>query len=308
MRLIWWFATVAAVSLVSIVLSESRALDPAENLTLTASAPLQGVLLDAAGPIQDIYDGIADRGELARENERLREEVEALKAQLAGQQDADARIAELEAALGVKQSRPEDQLLAANVIAEEPSALKSMIAIDRGIGDGLDEGMVVLSRSGSLVGTVAHAYEGYAWIRLITDPGSAVNAQVNVDAQQPQPAASPGVITGDTPVGQASPTEGASPPAQAATTVRGVAEGDLHARVTLNLLPPDAAIRQGSLVVTSGLGGNYPPGILIGSIGEVEDRPQSAFKKASVDPASELSSLETVLVLISFKPARLEAP
>ena len=97
---------------------------------------------------------------------------------------------ELEEALGSKQARPEDQLLAANVIAEDTSGLKRMIAIDRGSNDGLDEGMVVLSRGGSLVGTVARAYEDFAWIRLITDPDSAINAQVS--APPPSPQATPG--------------------------------------------------------------------------------------------------------------------
>jgi cell shape-determining protein MreC len=126
-----------------------------QNLTLSVSAPAQGVLRDAASPIDDIYDGIADRGDLVRENEDLRQQVEALEAQVAAHQDAELRIQELEAALGVKQSRPQDQFLAVNVIAEEPSKLKRMVAIDRGISDGLDEGMVVLSQSGTLVGTIA---------------------------------------------------------------------------------------------------------------------------------------------------------
>jgi rod shape-determining protein MreC len=76
----------------------------------------------------------------------------------------------------------------------------------------------------------------------------------------------------------------------------------------LDLLPPDVEIAAGSLVVTSGLGGNYPPGILIGSIRDVEQRPQSPFKRATIEPATDLSSLETVLVLVNFRPARLVAP
>ena len=163
-------ATVLVVGIISIFLSEQRTLDPARNLTLTASAPLEAMLRDAASPIDDIYEGIADRGQLTRDNEELKAEIERLQTELAAQEDAEARILELEAALGVKQQRPDDQLLAANVIAQEPSALKRMVAIDRGIGDGIDEGMVVLSRSGSLVGTVARAYQDFAWIRLVTDP------------------------------------------------------------------------------------------------------------------------------------------
>lgn len=308
MRLIWWLATVLAVSFVSIFLSHHHATDPARNLTLTVSAPLEDVLYDAAHPIDNIYEGIADRGDLVRENEELRAEVERLQAELAARENNDQRIAALEDALGVKLNRPDDKLLAANIVAQDPSGQKRLVAIDRGSGDGIEEGMVILSRSGSLVGTVATAYSDYSWVRLITDPDSAVNAQVEVSPAQlgtsndvlTAPSATPGAAA------PASPTP---PPAAAETTsVRGVADGDLRQGLILDLLPPDANIPKDTLVVTSGLGGNYPAGILIGSIKDIQQRPEAAFKKAVLEPSTQLSSLETVLVLVSFKPARLESP
>lgn len=304
MRLIWWLATVVAVSLLSIFLSHHHATDPAHNLTLTVSAPFEDVLYDAVHPINDVFAGITDRGDLVRENEELRAEVERLQAELASRETNDQRIAALEDALGVKLNRPDDKLLAANVVAQDPSGQKRLVAIDRGSGDGIEEGMVILSRSGSLVGTVDTAYKDYAWVRLITDPDSAVNAQVEVSPAQ---AGNNDVLTppSTTPGASSSPT---SAPVQESISVRGVADGDLRQGLILDLLPPDANIPKDTLVVTSGLGGNYPPGILIGSIKDIQQRPQAAFKKAVLEPATQLNSLETVLVLVSFKPARLESP
>jgi len=317
MRLVWWLATVVAISVFAIFLSEQRMLDPVQNLSLTVSAPASGGLRDAARPVDDLFRGITDRGDIVQENRDLRQQNEALEQALAQQQDAQQRVRELEEALGVKQGQPEDQLLAANVIAEDTSGLKRMIAIDRGLGDGLDEGMVVLSRGGSLVGTVSRAYEDFAWVRLITDPDSTVNAQV-VPAPSPQgsPAASD-VIIGATPTPQpAGASPGATPaPTPAPTPVatagdqgsslRGVVEGDLRHGLWLDLLPPDLTLPEGSLVSTSGLGGNYPRALLIGSVEAVEQRPQSPFTSAEIEPASSLSGLDTVLVLLSFTPARL---
>jgi cell shape-determining protein MreC len=154
------------ISVISIFLSHHGATDPVQNL-LTVSSPLQGGLRDLAGPINDAFLGITDRGDIKRENERLREELELAQNQLAEQQDAAQRVLDLEAALGLKDSRPEDTLLAADVIAEEPSGLKRVIAINRGLDDGLDEGMVVLSRAGSIVGVVSRVYSDFAWIRLL---------------------------------------------------------------------------------------------------------------------------------------------
>lgn len=307
MRVVWWFATLTLVSLVTIFLSERNALDPFKNVTLTISAPVESAVRDTADPLGDIYEGITDRGDLVRENERLREEVEALQAQLADQQMALLRIAELEDALEVKSTRPDDQLLVAAVISEDPSRLKRSIAIDRGEGDGVREGMAVLSREGSLIGTVSHAFADFAWVRLISDPDSAVNAQVNVmppsEGDEVLPPGTP--APGDEPQASATPVPTAEP---APEPVRGVAEGDLRNELVLGLLPPEAAVESGALVVTSGLGGNYPPGILIGSVSAVEQRPQAPFKKAFVEPSAGLASLDTVLVLISFEPARLSPP
>jgi len=316
MRLVWWLAAVTVISLVGIVFSERRALDPVQNLSLTATTPLASRLRNAARPVDDFFKGITDRGDIVRENKDLRDQIEKLQNAVASQQNAEQRVRELEDALKVKQARPEDQLLVANVMSEDTSGLKRMIAIDRGSKDGLDEGMVVLSRSGSLVGTVSRAFNDFSWVQLVTDPDSSVNAQVIPGAAQPQagaPTPTPDVTTTPAAPTPAPPTSSPAPtgappppsPTPLPTPVRGVAEGDLKHELILDLLPPDTSLAEGSLVTTSGLGGNYPRELLIGSVQGVEQRPQSPFTKATLKPAANLSTLDTVLVLLSFKPARL---
>jgi rod shape-determining protein MreC len=314
MRLIWWAGTVLAISLVSIFLSHQHRLDPIENLSLTATAPIEESLRNVASPVNDIIDGITDRGGLARENEQLRAENEALRVQLAEQQNLEQLLDEAARALEVKQSRPEDLLLAANVIAQDPGGFKRQIAINRGLSDNVDEGMAVLSENGSLIGTVSRAYQDFAWVRLVTDPDSVVNAQVNLTTIQPLEGTQPQVLTPETP---ASPTPTPSPnvlqdpsptPAPPEQSfVRGVAEGDLRRGIVLDL-PSGATVEQGDLVVTSGLGGNYRRALLIGTIKSVDRQLQSPFTRTTLEPAADLGVLDTVLVLISFRPARLEGP
>jgi len=277
MRTLWWTLAIAGMSLISIVLSENRAFDPLQNLSLTAAAPLESAIRDLADPASDFLQGVFDRGDVVRENERLRRELERLQTEMAAGEDARRRVRELEEALGFKQSRPEDQLVAADVIAQDPSGLKRALAINRGSKDGLDEGMVVLSRDGSLVGTVSLVHDDFAWLRLITDPNSAVNVAVQ-------------------------------PLGEEAAAARGIAVGDLRAGVSLEMLPTEAAIKQGDLVTTSGLGGNYPRALLLGTVKTIEEKPQAPSKRAVLEPSAELSALETVFIVTSFKPARLSAP
>lgn len=312
MRLVWWLATVLAISLVSIVLSEQGAIDPVRNLSLTAASPLRGGIRDIAAPVSDAFAGIIDCGSLAEENDRLTAQVEQLQVQLAQQQDSLQRIRELEDAVGVKQSRPEDTLEAANVIAEDTSGLNRYIAIDLGERDGLDEGMIVLSRNGSLIGTIAQIYGDFAWVRLITDPDSAINTQVSsAPATEPQATATPPAATPGSPTPQASSapiTPTPAPTPAEPSLIKAVARGDLRREILLDLIPSAAGLARGDLVLTSGHGGNYPRGLLVGSIEDVEVRPQAPFKIATVNPAADLSGLDTVLVLTSFMPARLTSP
>ncbi|MCH6555741.1 MAG: rod shape-determining protein MreC [Chloroflexi bacterium] len=277
MRLLWWTLAVVSVSLFSILLSENRTLDPLQNLSLTIAAPMENGLRDVADPISDFFRGIFNRGDLVRENERLREELERLQTETAATEDAQRRLQELEEALGVKENRPDDVFVVADVIAQDPSGFKRALAIDRGSKDGLDEGMVVLSKSGSLVGVVSLVYEEFAWLRLISDPNNAVNIAV---------------LTGG----------------EEGSEARGVAVGDLRSRLSLEMLPTEAQIQEGDLVITSGLGGNYPRTLLLGSVTSVEEKPQALAKRATMEPAADLSSLDTVLIITNFRPARLEGP
>ena len=277
MRTLWWTLAIVGMSLVSIVLSEHRTFDPLQNLSLTIAAPVDSGIRDLANPASDFFQGIFNRGDIVRENERLRREMERLQTQVAAGEDATRRVRELEDALGFKDSRPDDQLVVADVIAQDPSGLKRALAINRGSNDGLDEGMVVLSRDGSLVGTVSLVYDDFAWLRLITDPNSAVNIAV-----LPQGAKD--------------------------AAARGIAAGDLRSGVTLEMLPTETEVNPGDLVTTSGLGGNYPRALLLGTVKTVEDKPQAPSKRAVLEPAADISALETILVVTSFKPARLAAP
>jgi rod shape-determining protein MreC len=229
---------------------------------------LQGV----AEPIADFLEGIFDRGELVRENRRLSEDNERLLSELARLQDAEQRYDELLQLLEVEKGRPQDEFAVANVIAREPSNLRKAIAIDRGVNDGVVEGLPVIAEGGSLVGTVSRAYDDFAWVTLLSDPDSVVNVRVQkADAS-------------------------------------GLVSGDLRRGLMLDMVPSSAPLEPGLLVTTSGLGGNYPQGFLIGTIESVDNKPQALFQKAVLAPASDLSGLETVLVLTSFTPTRLQAP
>jgi rod shape-determining protein MreC len=62
------------------------------------------------------------------------------------------------------------------------------------------------------------------------------------------------------------------------------------------------------MVITSGVGGDFPPGLIIGRVSAVGSSRQEIFKDVTVEPLASLSRLETVLVLTSFTPLQLQGP
>ena len=225
---------------------------------------------NAAEPVADALDRVAERQDLEDENRQLRQQIEELRAEIADLSEQQALSEGLQELLKVQQGRPNDQFLVARVIAKDPSNLKERIAIDRGSDDGVAEGMVVMSAANSLVGVVSSTLADFAWVTLITDPNSSVNAMVMESRTQ------------------------------------GVVSGTLHNGLRMELLPQDTEVAPGSTVATSGLGGNFPDALLIGEVVSVQGSPQDIFQKAEVQPSADLSRLDNVLVLTSFRPARLD--
>ena len=267
-----WTVTLFALGVFLIVVSRVGALSPLENAVLAVTSPAQEALRSAAEPAADFFSSLGEGNQLKDENRRLRAENDRLSAEAARLKENEIRLQELRQLLQVKESRPEQEFLAANIFARDPGNLREVVAIDRGRSDGLREGMVVMTEGGSLVGRVTKLLDDYAWVTLITDPDSAVSAMVQE------------------------------------TRAQGVVAGSYSRRLTMEFLRQGAVVDAGNVVVTSGVGGNFPPGLLIGRVVAVESARQEVFKDVSVEPVASLSRLETVLVLTSFAPREVRAP
>jgi rod shape-determining protein MreC len=87
-------------------------------------------------------------------------------------------------------------------------------------------------------------------------------------------------------------------PSRAQATVLGDVTGEL----SLDLIPQTAQVNNGDLVLTSGLGGNFPPNIIVGQVTSVRSRDNDLFQRASVQPVEDFTDIEIVLVITNFQP------
>jgi rod shape-determining protein MreC len=267
-----WLSFVVAASVLFIIASRFAIFDPLEDATLSVAAPIESGLRDATQPFADFISHLTDINRLSDDNQSLKEENERLLAELARLHEVEIRNQELEQLLNLRGQRAGEALLASSVFAREPNNLQDLVAIDRGASDGVAEGMVVLTQQGSLVGSVTRVLDHSAWVTLITDQTSAVSAVIQ------------------------------------ASRVQGVVAGSTDGNLTMEFVEGTADVNAGDLVLTSGIGGSYPPGEVIGKVTNVERTAQELFQSVRVEPLAALERLEGVLVLTSFVPQQGAAP
>jgi rod shape-determining protein MreC len=202
----------------------------------------------------------------------LRAENERLTNDLALARENAVEAQQLQDLAAVQAQFPQDQFLAANVVERDASNLRSIVAIDRGSSDGVRQGMIVVTEGRSLVGTISKVLDDYAWVTLITDPKSAVSAMVQESRAE------------------------------------GVVAGNYNGDLIMEFVGQGAAVKEGDFVVTSGIGGGYPPDVVIGRVSTVKKAEQDLFQSVYVDHLASLTDLENVLVMTSHEPHELERP
>ena len=215
--------------------------------------------------LQDFLTAPRDVASLRQRNSELESEVSELQAQVIQLQQQVGETEILAALVDFSRARSENSYKSAAVIGRDPSPFLHYVIINVGSNDGILRGMPVVTDQG-LVGRVDAVIADAARVQLITDAAS----NVNVRLQNAETDASlVGSVTGD---------------------------------VTLDLISPDVSIEEGDLVLTSGLGGGYPPDLIVGQVVNPRSRDYDLFQRATVQPVVDFNGLEIVLVIINFKP------
>jgi len=165
----------------------------------------------------------------------------------------------------------DDSALVAELLGVSPDPRRQEILIHRGRADGVFEGQPVLDAFG-LVGSVIEISEHTARVLLIADTSNAVPIQVNRNG------------------------------------VRGIAEGSGHLdELYIRNLVPTTDIKEGDLIVSSGLGGRYPPGYPVGEVVRIEYEGADSFLRVVVRPSAHLDRSQQLLLVFSDEAQLPEA-
>lgn len=261
-------AVLALIVIGLIALALGGYLAPVSRYALTPLVAAQTWLATRFQAIQNFINAPQDLVRLQQRNAELENEVSRLQAELIELKQQSAQTRVLSALLDFAQENPENKYLASAVIGRDPSPFLQYIIINRGSDAGVRRGMPVVTAQG-LVGRIAAVTAGAARVQLITDAGSSINVRI-------EPSRAPAVL-----------------------------QGQVTGEVALDMVPQSAGVQVGDLVLTSGLGGNYPSNILIGQITAIRGRDTDLFRRASIQPVVDFDQLEIVLIVTNFRPVNI---
>ena len=155
-------------------------------------------------------------------------------------------------------------------VGVDPTNLLYYVYTDVGIRDGVAKNMPVVTERG-LVGRVTAVGPNSAQVLMLIDPVSAVNAIVQ----------------------------------NSRTT--GIVRGNIDGTLLMERIAQNETVNPGDIVLTSGLGGNFPDKLVIGQVTEVIQRDQDMFQTARIRPTVDFGTLETMFIITSFEPVDFEA-
>ena len=253
-----------ALSLISANLHSRENMSFFESLVVGITAPVQKAVWGVIGGISSIWRGYFYLVGLEKENQALKRELQELKLQVNRYREADLANQRLRALLNFKKSIA-TPLLPAQLVAFDPSGWFQTILIDKGRDDGVVRDMAVVSAEG-LVGRVIGVSNHHAKVLLILDGNSAVDAYIQ------------------------------------RSRARGVLVGLGLELCLLKYVQRNEDVQVGDQVISSGMGGVFPKGLLVGTVQEVVRGSSGLFQRVEVEPAVNFGRLEEVLVVIQSPP------
>jgi len=231
--------------------------------------PVQGVVGAMADWLQGLYGYIYQYDLLVEENEALRRQLAEAQAQVRSNSEAMEENIRLRTLLGYLEKNTTFDTEAAQITAWDTSNWISGFTISKGTDQGIELGDCVINESGLLVGQVYEIGDDWASVRTIID--------VNMDV---------GVLVGD---------------GEIAAMVVGDYALMQDGFAKLSYFTEDTTLFVGDDVVTSGAGGAFPSGIIIGTITELRSEAGGQSYYAVVEPRIDLSMLSQVFIIKDFE-------
>jgi len=261
---IWIVFIFIALFLLSSNLGKRRSWNPAEQIIVEVTAPVQKFVKQTVNTIEGLWLNYFALTNVRRENARLQREINVLRMESDRNREMVATNKRLQDLLQFKETI-HWPVLAAQVIGRDPSGWFESVIIDKGKNSGLTVNMPVVDARG-VVGRLVSVSPGFAKALLVIDQNSAVDGLIQRSRE------------------------------------KGIVKGISSKFCKFDYVVKTSDVVVGDMVVTSGMGRIFPKGLPVGEVVEVANIPWELFKEIKVKPMVDFAKLEEVLVILKEDP------
>lgn len=258
----WKFFVIIAVLI--LLLFVARGCGASDRASAVESAAKEGWHpVAAAGDFFSSLFDFSSKKAMEQEIDGLKKELAEVKTQSEISEDIVSENEKLRGLLDLKETYSTEWVtIAADVTGREADNWYEKLTINKGSKDGITENMAVVDQNG-LLGKTINVTENTSEVLLIIDSGTSLGGML-----------------------QESSIEG---------ILQGIGGG--KGLITMTKLPYNANIQLNDIVVTSGVGGIFPAGILVGTVAKVNTSSDGLSKEAVIQPYSDFDDIKFVLVV-----------
>ncbi|NLU52852.1 MAG: rod shape-determining protein MreC [Clostridiaceae bacterium] len=252
------------LGLAAVSYSEKSGANIISNIVSIPAAPLQKAVTFLDEKFKNFFGYFEDIKATKNENEELKKRISELERQVLDIERLTKENNQLRDALNFKNRYEEYEFLGASIIAKDPGNWFEVFTIDRGSKDGIEADSPVITAYG-LVGRVSKVDLLTSKVVSIIDMDSTVSARLSKSRDL--------------------------------IVVRGDVELRNEGKCRADYIPPDADVLPGDTIETSGIGGIFPKGIIIGKVVKVVQSEGHYDSYAIIEPVVDFKRLEDVIVL-----------
>jgi rod shape-determining protein MreC len=280
----WLPLVLVIIGLFLLVLREVGYLSPVESVFGYVLDPLQRLFAGLTTDVGNLFQSVREARELRAEVDELQAEADTLAVENIRLKEYKAEVEQLRAMLNFVSEYPVAAYVGADVVGRDaceafpcgevigvdPNPYLRYITINVGSQHGVGVGDPVVGAGAGLVGRVAEVGPRTSKVQLLTDGDSSIAVLLQT------------------------------------SRVTGLVVGQPDGTLRVKYIPQDEEIEVGDIVLTSGLGGVMPKGLVVGEVTEVQGKDYELHQEAVVEPAVDFRRLELVLVITEFRPIPLD--
>lgn len=242
---------------------------PITNAVNFVTTPVRNGVNAFVNWVEGVYDYSFRYDQLVEENEQLKKRVAEMEEEVRAAAAANRENERLRNFSGLTQKRRDFVPELANVTAWSPSNWESSFTISKGSAMGVAVNNCVVDEYGNLVGVVTEVGTNWANVTTVVDTDIELGGLIG------------------------------------RTDTAAILEGDFsmmgEGKLKLTYIPENSELVAGDQVLTSGKGGVYPSGLVVGTVAEVHSDPSGMSRYAVISPETDLSNLQQVFVIKSFE-------